>query len=255
MIAGFSITPLICPALTRCMMKCFSRMTTLSTATALSFADNRTLHRLCLAFILWFLYTSLRAEVAFDYWLENALTIAFAAILAGTYRRLALSDLSYALIFTFLVFHEWGAQYKYSDVPLGEWMKPVLGVSRNHYDRVMHFAYGLLLAYPMQEWFVRSAKVRGGFRYLLPVQFTLACSAVYEMLEAFMASILSAERGEEFVGMQGDIWDAQQDMFLATLGAVLAMAAVYLLRQRKYADAPQPTYSSMTLESRRYTRL
>jgi putative membrane protein len=236
------------------MMESFSTMTTLSTATAVPFAANRTLRRLCLAFALWLLYTSLRPEVAFDYWLENALTIAFAAILAATYRRLALSDLSYSLIFAFLVLHEWGAQYKYSDVPLGEWMKPVLGVTRNHYDRVMHFAYGLLLAYPMQEWFVRSAGVRGGFRYFLPVQFTLACSAVYEMLEAFMATILSAQRGEEFVGMQGDIWDAQQDMFLATLGALLAMAAVSLLRHRKHVDAAQP-YSPMTLESRRYTRL
>ncbi len=186
--------------------------------------------------------------MAFDFWLENVLTLTFIAILAGTYRRLALSDLSYTLIFAFLVLHEWGAQYKYSDVPLGEWMKPALGVTRNHYDRVMHFAYGLLLAYPMQEWFVRSAGVRNGFRYFLPIQFALACSAVYEILEAFMASILSPQRGEEFVGMQGDIWDAQQDMFLATLGAIIAMTTVAMARRRKPARATQPTYSHVALQ-------
>ena len=213
-------------------------MTTLSTAKAVPFHENRTLHRLCLAFGLWLVYAAVNAEVVFDFWLENVLTLTFAAILAGTYRRLALSELSYILIFCFLALHEWGAEYKYSDVPLGEWMKGAWGLERNHYDRVMHLAYGLLLGYPMQEWFVRSAGVRAGFRYFLPIQFTLACSAVYEMMEAFMASILSPQRGEEFVGMQGDIWDAQQDMFLATLGAMIAMSATALVRLRQPAEAP-----------------
>ena len=218
-------------------------MTTLTTATAVPFPENRVLHRLCGALALWILYTAVRSEVTFDFWLENVLTLTFVAILAGTYQRLALSDLSYALIFAFLVLHEWGAQYKYSDVPLGEWLKPALHSTRNHYDRVMHFVYGLLLTYPMQEWFARSAGVRSGFRYFLPIQFTLACSAVYEMLEAFMATILSPQRGEEFVGMQGDIWDAQQDMFVAGLGAVIAMAILASVRLRKPAPVAQPAYS------------
>jgi putative membrane protein len=188
-----------------------------------------------LALGLWVVYTASRPEAVFDFWLENVLAIVFVGILAGTYRRLALSEVSYTLIFIFLVLHEWGAQYKYSDVPLGEWMKPALGVTRNHYDRVMHFSYGLLLAYPMQEWFVRSARLRGGFRYFLPIQFTLACSAVYEILEALMASVLSPQRGEEFVGMQGDIWDAQQDMFLAPLGAAIAMGAIAYARRWKHS--------------------
>jgi putative membrane protein len=214
-------------------------MTTLSTAQTLPFAEHRVLRGLLLAFTVWMLYTATRPERAFDYWLENILTLTFLAILAATYKRLQLSDTSYALVFVFLALHEWGAQYKYSDVPLGEWMKPVLGATRNHYDRVMHFAYGLLLAYPMQEWFVRSAGVRDGFRYFLPVQFTLACSAVYEILEAAMAGVLSPQRGEEFVGMQGDLWDAQQDMFLATVGALLALAAVAAVRRARANARPQ----------------
>ncbi len=132
---------------------------------------------ICCAFALWVLYCAWNPESVFDFWLENLLTLIFVAVLAATYRRMALSDASYALIAVFLALHEWGALYKYSDVPLGEWMKPAFGLTRNHYDRVMHFAYGLLLAYPMQEWFVRSGNVR--FRSFLPIQFTLACSAVY----------------------------------------------------------------------------
>jgi putative membrane protein len=206
-------------------------MTTLSSAVAVPFRANRTLQVLCGALGISILYSASRPESVVDYWLENILTVIFLGILVGTYRRLALSELSYFLIFLFLTAHQWGAQYKYSDVPLGEWMKPIFGLTRNHYDRVMHFAYGLLLAYPMQEWFVRSAGVRRGFSYFLPIQFTLACSAVYELLEAMMAGLLSPQRGEEFVGMQGDIWDAQQDMFLAALGALIAMAAVAMVRR------------------------
>jgi len=220
-------------------------MTTLSTAAGVPFRENHLLQRLCLAFAAWLLYTGLQPEAVFDYWLENVAALTFIAILAATYDRLALSDLSYLLIFSFLVLHEWGAQYKYSDVPLGEWLKPILGATRNHYDRVMHFSYGLLLSYPMQEWFVRSANARNGFRYFLPIQFTLACSAVYEIMEAMMAGILSPQRGEEFVGMQGDIWDAQQDMFVATLGAILSMTALALVRRRKQAHASQPAFARM----------
>ena len=184
--------------------------------------------------------TGYRPEKVFDWWLENAAALTFLAVLGLTYRRLPLSDLSYLLIFVYLAMHEWGAEYKYSDVPLGEWMKPWLGTTRNHYDRVMHFSYGLLLAYPMQEWFMRVPGVTNRWRYLLPVESTLAFSACYEMLEAFAASVLTPERGEEFVGMQGDIWDSQKDMFMAGFGAITAMiviATARTLRARRQKES------------------
>jgi putative membrane protein len=221
-------------------------MTTASSAIAVPFGHNRLLQRLCLALGLWTVYAAMRATQMFDFWLESALAIVFVVVLSCTYRRLALSDLSYLLLFGFLMLHEWGAQHKYASVPLGNWLQQYWGDARNPYDRVVHFAYGLMCAYPMQEWFMRSAGVQNGFRYFLPIQFTLACSAVYEMLEAFMASILSPQRGEDFVGMQGDMWDAQKDMFVATMGAVVAMgvvAGVRLIRRRQK--------SAVVLEQRR----
>lgn len=205
-------------------------MTTASTASFVPFGQNRLLQRLCLALGLWTIYAGTHAAQLFDFWLESALAILFVAILAGTYRKLALSDLSYLLLFAFLVLHEWGAEHKYAYVPLGQWLQTTLGDARNPYDRFVHFAYGLLCAYPMQEWFMRSAGVRNGFRYFLPIQFTLACSAVYEILEAQTASIVSPQHGEDFVGMQGDLWDAQKDMFVAALGALVAMGVVWAVR-------------------------
>ena len=205
-------------------------MTTASKVSFISFRDNRLLHVLCLAMAVVIVVTGYRPEKVFDWWLENAAALSFVAVLGITYRRLPLSDLSYLLIFVYLSMHEWGAEYKYSDVPLGEWMKPWLHTTRNHYDRVMHFNYGLLLAYPMQEWFMRVVGVTSRWRYLLPVEMTLSFSACYEMLEAFAASVLTPERGEEFVGMQGDIWDSQKDMFMAGAGAVTAMIVIATVR-------------------------
>ena len=197
--------------------------------------------------------TGYQPEKVFDWWLENAAALSFLAVLGITYRRLPLSDLSYLLIFVYLSLHEWGAEYKYSDVPLGEWMKPWLGTTRNHYDRVMHYSYGLLLSYPMQEWFMRVVGVTSRWRYLLPVESTLAFSACYEMLEAFAASVLTPERGEEFVGMQGDIWDSQKDMFMAGLGAVTAMlviALIRMLRSRRQALAPRKAAAAAAYTTR-----
>jgi putative membrane protein len=205
-------------------------VTTASTASFRAFRENHLLHLLCVAMAVVIVVTGYRPERVFDWWLENAAALTFVAVLGITYRRLPLSDLSYLLIFVYLSLHEWGAEYKYSDVPLGEWMKPWLGTARNDYDRVMHFSYGLMLAYPMQEWFVRVVGVTSRWRYLLPVEMTLSFSACYEMAEALMASVLTPQRGEEFVGMQGDMWDSQKDMFMAGLGAVTAMLVIAVVR-------------------------
>ena len=166
-------------------------------------------------------------DKVFDWALENGTAAVVLIVIFGSYRKFAFSDLSYLLMLIYLGIHEWGAHYKYSDVPLGEWMKPWLHTNRNMYDRVAHFSFGLLFAYPMREVAVRSLKVRGYWLYYLPVECTLALSAIYEMMEAFMATILTPERGEEFVGMQGDMWDSQEDMFTAGLGSVVAMLILF----------------------------
>jgi len=231
-------------------------LTTASTATFTPFRENRLLQVLCAAVAVVIVVTGYHPEKVFDWWLENIAALTFLAALVATYRRLPLSNLSYVLIFVYLSMHEWGAEYKYSDVPLGEWMKPWLGTTRNHYDRIMHFSYGLLLSYPMQEWFMRVVGVKSNWRYLLPVESTLAFSACYEMAEAFMASVLTPERGEEFVGMQGDMWDSQKDMFMAGLGAVSAMivlAAVrHAVRSRREKIATQVVAAVAAGQAARY---
>jgi putative membrane protein len=221
-------------------------LTTASTAGYVSFRQNRFLHRVCAAAAAAILISAYRPERVFDWGLENVLVTCCLVTLIWTYDRFPFSDLSYLLILVFLSFHEWGAHFKYSDVPLGEWMKPWLHTQRNHYDRVIHFSFGLLLSYPMQEVFVRVGRVTEGWRYYLPVEATLALSAVYEMMEAGVASVVSPQRAEEFVGMQGDIFDSQKDMFNATMGAIVAMLIVYSVRKWRAAAAIEARAESAT---------
>jgi putative membrane protein len=119
-----------------------------------------------------------------------------------------------------------GAHYTYSEVPAGFWVQDAFGLARNHYDRLIHFLFGLLLAYPVREVLLRAAGVRPAWSYWLTVMCVLGFSGFYEALEGLVAMIVSPELGSAYVGTQGDEWDAQKDTALAFIGAVIAMAWV-----------------------------
>jgi putative membrane protein len=187
-----------------------------------------------------------------DWFLENVLVFCSVAVLVVGYRRLQLSRLSYALIFVFLCLHEIGAHYTYEKVPYDTWfealsghtLNSVLGWQRNNFDRVVHFSYGLLLAYPIREVFLRVADVRGFWGYFLPLDLTMSSSMLFELFEWAAASIVAADLGMAYLGTQGDVWDAHKDMGLASLGALVAMTAtacvnVYLQRDfgREWAES------------------
>jgi putative membrane protein len=166
-----------------------------------------------------------------DWMLENALVVLFVAAMVATYRKLTLSRISYFLIFVFLSLHLIGAHYTYSLVPYDEWFRAVTGSSlnellgweRNNFDRVVHFSYGLLLAYPVREVFLRVARLRGFWGYLFPLDITMSTSMLYELIEWGAAAVFGGELGQAFLGTQGDIWDAHKDMALASCGALIAM--------------------------------
>ena len=136
-------------------------MTTALTATAAPFRDRRLLHVLCVLFLIVWVVSAIHPVMEADWWAENALVFLFVGLLIAIYGWAQLSDLSYLLIFLYLCLHEWGAHHMYANVPLGEWMKPLLHTTRNHYDRLVHFAFGLLLAYPEREILMRKARLTG----------------------------------------------------------------------------------------------
>jgi putative membrane protein len=169
-----------------------------------------------------------------DWALENALTAVFVVALIITYRWVPLSNISYTLIFLFMCLHTIGAHYTYSLVPYNDWTKAVFGSplnswfgwERNHFDRAVHFCFGFLLAYPIRELFLRVAGARGFWGYYLPLDLTMSFSMVYELIEWAAAVGFGGDLGVAYVGAQGDIWDAQKDMALASAGALISMCVV-----------------------------
>lgn len=181
-----------------------------------------------------------------DWILENVLVLAFALVLGLTAKRFPLSRISYTLIFLFLALHEIGSHYTYAKVPYDEWLKSLTGFSlneamgweRNHFDRFIHFGFGLLLAYPIREVYCRIADVRGFWGYFFPLELTMAASMMYELIEWGAAEFFGGELGMAYLGTQGDVWDAHKDMLLASVGALIAMLvtmSINYLIQRDYA--------------------
>ncbi len=212
-----------------------------------SWFSHRRYPRLLLALLaVVSVWSGIRPHDRADWLLENALLFAAVAVLIATHRALPLSRISYTLLFLFMCLHTVGSHYTYSLVPYDRWVEALTGRTlssvtaweRNHYDRLVHFSYGLLLAYPAREVFLRVAEVRGFWGYYLPLDVVMATSALYELIEWGAATVFGGELGTAYLGTQGDVWDAQKDMALATVGGVLAMlitAAINRYTQRDFA--------------------
>ena len=212
-------------------------ISTSTTHKKVGFSKNRFLQVLVAWYAVVWIVTAIAPLDRKDWLLENLLVVALVAILLGTYRSFPLSDLSYLLITAFMTLHAVGAHYTYSEVPLGFWIQNAFGFARNHFDRIVHFSFGLLMAYPIREVFLRVANTRGVWAYYLPLDVTLAFSALYEIMEMVVATMVSPGTGDAWLGTQGDIWDAQKDMGLAAAGALLCMVLTALIRRMR---TPRP---------------
>jgi putative membrane protein len=166
-----------------------------------------------------------------NWFLENILVFIFGGVLLFTYGKFKFSDLSYLLIFLYLCLHVYGAKYTYAENPFGYWLQDVFHSSRNHYDRIVHFSFGFLLAYPMREVFLVKLHYPKLVSWILPIEITLSISGLYELIEWMVADIFFKAQGPAYLGTQGDIWDAQKDMFLAFSGAILATTIVSLFKK------------------------
>jgi putative membrane protein len=167
-----------------------------------------------------------------DWLLENYLVFFFVPVIVVTGRYFRLSLVSYTLLTVFMCLHVIGSHYTYAEVPFGHTLQNWFGAERNMYDRLVHFGFGFLLAYPIREIFIRLARVKGFWGYYLPLDVTLSFSALYEVMEWLTAVIVSPDAGSAFLGTQGDEWDAQKDMLAAGMGALIAMTVIVLINAR-----------------------
>ena len=192
---------------------------------------------LALFFSVVFVILAFSPHDRHDWALENALVLVFALVIGLTYKKFPLSRISYSLIFIFLCLHEVGAHYTYAKVPYDQFFYSTLGFSlnelmgwqRNHFDRLVHFLFGVLLAYPIRELYCRIADSKGFWSYFFPLELTMAASMMFELFEWGAAEMFGGDLGVAYLGTQGDIWDAHKDMALASLGALFSMVATLLL--------------------------
>ncbi len=196
---------------------------------------------LAMLFVIVWLLLAIAPLYRHDWMIENLLVVAFAITFVWWRKKFELSKVSSTLVFLFLCVHEIGAHYTYSEVPYDRWAQALIGTTvseifgftRNHFDRLEHFFYGALLAYPIREAYVRAQMLTGRLTYTIPITITLAFSAMYEIFEWWAAEIVGGELGVAYLGTQGDVWDAQKDMALAGFGSILAMAVTFFVRRRR----------------------
>jgi putative membrane protein len=192
------------------------------------FSSNPKLQAIVAWLALFWIVTAVNPLHPDDWLLENLLVFLAAIVLVVSYRWFQFSNLSYAMFAAFLSLHLAGAHYTYSETPLGFWLQDWFGLQRNHYDRIVHLSFGLLLAFPLREELLRQPRVKRSWSYFLAVAMVLALSAIYEVIEGAAALTINPELGTAFLGTQGDEWDSQKDTFLAFLGAVIATTLTYI---------------------------
>ncbi len=179
---------------------------------------------LCLVFIVAGI-----EPVSRSVWVAEAIPVALTmAGFAICYRHFRFSNWAYTLMAFWLVLHTIGSHYTFAEVPF-DWFNELIGSERNHFDRVGHYSIGFY-AYPMAEYLVRkkyAGKVLSG---IVGLFFVMALAAAYEMIEWQYAVIVGGENANDFLGSQGDIWDAQKDMWCDTCGALTALVIFYFTK-------------------------
>ncbi|RUO55917.1 DUF2238 domain-containing protein [Pseudidiomarina homiensis] len=155
------------------------------------------------------------------WWAEMIPIMAIFAGLLATYRVFRFSNTAYVLMSVLLVMHTIGAHYTFANVPF-DWVTNTFDFERNHYDRIAHFSVGFY-AYGAAELLVRKQWARPVTAMFFGLFFIMSVAAAYEMIEWQFAVIEGGNAGIEFLGSQGDIWDAQKDMLADTLGAIVAL--------------------------------
>lgn len=181
------------------------------------------------AYIAWFLVLAIHPYERFTWMFENLPIVIAVAVLVATFKRHRFSNLAYALMAVLVFLHTLGGHYTFERVPFG-WVTETFGFQRNHFDRIAHFSVGFW-AYPLAELCEKKGWVRGRVvLYAFPITAIWAWGGLYEVVEWLYAAGANSELGAQFLGSQGDVWDAQKDMLADGLGSFVAMALYRIVK-------------------------
>jgi putative membrane protein len=191
---------------------------------------------LLLSLVILLVLSGIHPHDRFTWLLEVFPILIGVPILVWTYPRFRFTRLVYSLLWLHAIILMTGGHYTYAQVPLGFWMEKAFGFTRNHYDRIGHFAQGFIPALLAREVFVRRSPLAGS-RWLpfVVVCFCLAFSALYELIE-FWTALASGAAATDFLGTQGDPWDTQWDMQLALIGAIVSLLTLSGVHDRQLAE-------------------
>lgn len=171
----------------------------------------------------------------FTWFLENAPVLLGVPVLVATHRRFPLSHLLYVLLALHALVLMVGGHWTYAEVPAGHWVKDVLHLARNPYDRLGHLFQGFVPVLLFREVLLRQGILQPGrWSVVVLLLMVLGLSAAYELLE-WQAAVWTGSAAEAFLGTQGDPWDTQWDMACALIGASLALLSLARWQDRQVA--------------------
>lgn len=188
-------------------------------------------HSLAAVFLIVFIWLGID-PVSRAVWIAEVIPVfAVYIFLVITFPKFKFSNMAYSLMAIWLFWHTIGGHYTFSNVPFG-WVNDLLGSDRNHFDRIGHFVIGFY-AFPMAEWLLRKRFCGIVLASFFSLFFIISVAAAYEIIEWWYAVAEGGTAGIEFLGSQGDIWDAQKDMLSDTLGAIDSLVLYWMVRPEK----------------------
>lgn len=205
----------------------------------ISFRQNRPLHFMIAVFVLAWGWLAISPVNRRDWLLENAVLLISVAALAILYRFFKFSNRSYLFITLFCILHMIGAHYAYKNTPLDFWAKNLFGMKRGIYDWFVHFAFGLLIVYPVREFIAALLRLQRKWLYTFTFSIIMMSSALFEIGEMGVVLVASQTLAKEYLGVQGDVLDSQKDMAMTLFGALISIGILVTIRyfRRGKSDA------------------
>jgi len=222
-------------------------ITTASSANRIQPVTNKFLWFLAALLLTYWIYGWFNCIDLQDWIVENLLVVICLSILFFSRKWHQFSDLSYFCIFLFVLLHLYGALYAYTQNALGAWLQNTFELWRNPYDRIVHFSFGLFMAYPFRELLLRKFKVSQRVSWLLPIGIAFTFGTLFELIEWGVSEVTTKETGETYVATQGDVWDAHKDIVLAAMGAAVTILITYVLYCKKKSRVNNPHLTSVEL--------
>lgn len=185
-------------------------------------------HILAVTYVIFFIALAIN-PVSREVWMAEIIPVVIIfLILVFTFKLFQFSNLAYVLLSFWIFWHTIGGHYTFANVPFG-WVSEMLGSERNHFDRIGHFSVGFY-AFAMAEWLLRKGYCEFKLAATFSLFFIMSVAAGYEIIEWWYAVVEGGDAGVEFLGSQGDIWDAQKDMLSDTLGAITSLVLFSYIR-------------------------